>query len=279
MYMCSQYPNYKQTKEQVDYDTLYKWIQIDNLSYREIMYKYHYQERLVSKLAKEYNIPYGKARSKIQEHKFTQEEQQYIIIEYNNNKSAREIARNLKLSHATILRFLRNNCVPMRHANDTVNYESRRKQKFSEVKYVDSGGYKHTTKINENIRTHRYIMEQYLGRKLLPEEHVHHIDGNKTNNDITNLFLFKNNHIHLLYHGYIKRYQYVHPQEYIDTYQSKIEWLYSYDTLYDLYIQQNLSCNAIGKMYPQISTRYTISYALKKNKIYFLRPQTINQFI
>ena len=37
------------------------------------------------------------------------------------------------------------------------------------------------------MRMHRYVMEHHLGRKLLPTEDVHHIDGDKTNNDISNL--------------------------------------------------------------------------------------------
>ena len=36
---------------------------------------------------------------------------------------------------------------------------------------------------------HRYVMEQKLGRPLLDEEHVHHIDGDKLNNDPSNLEL------------------------------------------------------------------------------------------
>lgn len=36
---------------------------------------------------------------------------------------------------------------------------------------------------------HRYIIEQYLGRKLIRNEVVHHKDGNKANNDIENLEL------------------------------------------------------------------------------------------
>ena len=39
------------------------------------------------------------------------------------------------------------------------------------------------------IFQHRYVMEQYLGRKLLSNEQVHHIDMKKTNNDISNLWL------------------------------------------------------------------------------------------
>ena len=45
-------------------------------------------------------------------------------------------------------------------------------------------------KVNrEKIDIHRYVMEQYLGRKLLGDEVVHHKDGNKENNDIDNLEL------------------------------------------------------------------------------------------
>jgi hypothetical protein len=34
---------------------------------------------------------------------------------------------------------------------------------------------------------HRILMEQHLGRVLDPWEHVHHKDGNRFNNDISNL--------------------------------------------------------------------------------------------
>ena len=34
---------------------------------------------------------------------------------------------------------------------------------------------------------HRHLMEQHLGRKLKTDEIVHHIDGNKQNNDLDNL--------------------------------------------------------------------------------------------
>lgn len=51
-------------------------------------------------------------------------------------------------------------------------------------KYAFGGGY---------VRTHRYIMELQLGRYLDPiTEHVHHIDGNKKNNDLSNLMIVTN---------------------------------------------------------------------------------------
>ncbi len=36
---------------------------------------------------------------------------------------------------------------------------------------------------------HRFVMEQHLGRPLLTEEVVHHIDGNRANNVISNLVI------------------------------------------------------------------------------------------
>ena len=39
---------------------------------------------------------------------------------------------------------------------------------------------------------HRLVMENYIGRYLNKDEVVHHKDGNKNNNDISNLELMKN---------------------------------------------------------------------------------------
>lgn len=50
-------------------------------------------------------------------------------------------------------------------------------------------------------REHRIVMENHLGRKLTRYEHVHHIDGNKVNNDIGNLMLFPNAKAHAEYHA------------------------------------------------------------------------------
>lgn len=42
------------------------------------------------------------------------------------------------------------------------------------------------------IREHRFVMAEFLGRPLKPNEHIHHIDGNKLNNKLNNLLLITN---------------------------------------------------------------------------------------
>jgi len=54
---------------------------------------------------------------------------------------------------------------------------------------VSANGYRMITVNGKQIPEHRHIMAVHLGRALKPEEIVHHIDGNKINNTITNLSL------------------------------------------------------------------------------------------
>lgn len=51
------------------------------------------------------------------------------------------------------------------------------------------GGY---LRVSNGEYVHRLVMEEYLGRKLRKDEHVHHIDGNVANNLISNLEVVTN---------------------------------------------------------------------------------------
>jgi hypothetical protein len=54
---------------------------------------------------------------------------------------------------------------------------------------------------NNKIYQHRKVMQEHLGRELLSEEIVHHLDGNKKNNSIENLELTtRSEHINIHRH-------------------------------------------------------------------------------
>lgn len=52
---------------------------------------------------------------------------------------------------------------------------------------IHPNGYRYFTINYKVISEHRFVMEQHLGRKLLPSEHVHHRDHDGLNNSLSNL--------------------------------------------------------------------------------------------
>ena len=62
-------------------------------------------------------------------------------------------------------------------------------------------GYRLVTVNGKRVYEHRVVMTKKLGRKLLPEEVVHHLDENPENNSPDNLRLFANQSEHMKHHG------------------------------------------------------------------------------
>jgi hypothetical protein len=54
---------------------------------------------------------------------------------------------------------------------------------------------------------HRLVMAEHIGRMLNPEEHVHHVNNDKGDNLIENLWLFPDNASHVLWHKMLKGYK------------------------------------------------------------------------
>lgn len=61
------------------------------------------------------------------------------------------------------------------------------------------------------VLEHRLIVEKKIGRYLKKEENVHHIDFNKSNNDIDNLMLFPTTKAHMSFHQKIKQFGMTNP--------------------------------------------------------------------
>jgi hypothetical protein len=56
--------------------------------------------------------------------------------------------------------------------------------------------------IGKNIRLHRAIAEERIGRQLYKNEHIHHLDGDTLNNSLTNLVIVSNSD-HARLHRYL----------------------------------------------------------------------------
>ena len=76
------------------------------------------------------------------------------------------------------------------------DYRSKRCRKCKIISYgwaqdwhLHATGYIIKTLKGKLIYQHRFVMELFLNRKLNRKEHVHHINGNKTDNKIENLEL------------------------------------------------------------------------------------------
>ena len=84
-----------------------------------------------------------------------------------------------------------------RKHNDPLHFDGR-------VRPTSHGYYR----IGKNGQTeHRKIYEDYIGRKLEPYEVIHHIDFDRTNNKIENLYLYNSKSEHTRQHCNYRRLQ------------------------------------------------------------------------
>lgn len=73
-------------------------------------------------------------------------------------------------------------------------------------------GYIHIKVDNVWVLEHRFIVEEYIGRKLNKKEVVHHDNFNKLDNRINNLTLFPNGSSHNHFHRQIKQFGFTNPR-------------------------------------------------------------------
>jgi hypothetical protein len=124
---------------------------------------------------------------------FNDNQERQICILYQQGLCQREIANLYRTYHTNIARVLKINHIQTRITKETgkikeytsrwnggVSYDTKghRRLYLPEYKNYCKGGI---------IAEHRYIMEQYLERKLSPSEIVHHINGIPDDNRLENL--------------------------------------------------------------------------------------------
>ena len=92
--------------------------------------------------------------------------------------------------------------------------EKMRVIRLGEKSHWWKGGFTHDGegRIDENRsgvrkRRARYTVEDSLGRSLLSREVVHHINENKGDDRVENLYLFRNQASHNRWHKYLRRHQ------------------------------------------------------------------------
>ena len=147
--------------------------------------------------------------------------------------------------------------------------ESSKGRKFSRESRQSPIGYRRIqndyvfikmTQPNVWEREHRVVAPYALGRLLKDEEVVHHIDGNGTNNDPTNLKVFANSGEHIGYHHRGKQ---ISPEQ-----KAKLSVAFS-GRIFSMETKAKISAALQGNKHPQwgkspsLETRMKISKSLK----------------
>jgi hypothetical protein len=88
-------------------------------------------------------------------------------------------------------------CVRTHHGHGYCDYHRYRFERYGDPNgryqptgWLDRNGYRKIQVNGITIPEHRYIIEQHLGRKLLKTENIHHKNGVKDDNRISNLELW-----------------------------------------------------------------------------------------
>lgn len=148
-----------------------------------------------------------------------------LNLEYlytREKKSIKYISKKLGVSAACVRNNLKRYDIYIRGSNELVR-DRRRSQETKDkiaksLKGVNNyhwkpdgswrlngDGYVILKVNNKRVAEHRYVLEQYLGRKLETREQVHHINENMEDNRIKNLILFSSGVAHRLYHWHPER--------------------------------------------------------------------------
>jgi predicted DNA-binding protein YlxM (UPF0122 family) len=174
---------------------------------------YLFKNKSLQDIANECDVSIGAVKKFTDKYHFKKEiysyknknwlEKQYI----ENKKSSLEIAKQCNVSKQTIQFYLKLYNIPIRSLKEATKLKFEKKYSLpSDYELYYRKGYAFIKLPEGNNKPyHVWLMEQHLKRKLLQHERIHHIDGNKLNNELNNLFLCKNISEHRTLHYEIEK--------------------------------------------------------------------------
>ena len=143
------------------------------------------------------------------------EEREAIPSMYESGMSCSEIAKSIGVSRGAVYSILKvrgtkfrsfNQAIRLKYPNGrfgatSSNWRGGRRSGGHKQAYiiVYKPDHPYTTKAGY-VLEHRLAMESQLGRVLLPSEYVHHVNGDKKDNRITNLELMPSKKAHAKAH-------------------------------------------------------------------------------
>jgi hypothetical protein len=137
--------------------------------------------------------------------------EEYLRNEYSAGKSMNEIGKQLGITSSAVRKYFVKYGIERRKTTDFFSSDHTKAPNWKGDRHIQSNGYvsvwcpEHPNVHKDGrIYEHQLVMEEHIGRYLKPGEVVHHIDGDKTNNDISNLMLLTNSD-HMKLHAILRR--------------------------------------------------------------------------
>lgn len=135
----------------------------------------------------------------------------FLEAEYATGKSMGDIGIDLGISPSAVRGLFERYEIGRRSNTDFLKRSPELNPNWHGGRRLSSGGYieiycpDHPNANNRKcVYEHQLVVEQHIGRYLLKDEVVHHLDGNKSNNDISNLILLTNPE-HARLHAILRR--------------------------------------------------------------------------
>lgn len=171
----------------------------DGVSFREMIARFRVTNSWIVVVARRQGLP-PRARGSV-EKTVSSVIKERALAEYRDGKPVMVIARELKIGHCIVRRILREAGIeyePRRHGDKTGRWhrgEWRREDHgYVSVKLLETDPLFCMTDSAGYVLEHRYVMAKKIKRALIPNETVHHKDGDKKNNKLRNLQLRHGKH-------------------------------------------------------------------------------------